>query len=409
MAHRCLLVSVVWCLFHKAENFLTDATSIKMDYLPIGHARVDPILSNDCVSDHVHTFYGPQSGVDPRLLDPTDPLELHTRLANTPVSENTGNVEENKSLYWHPTVYRYDRATDTYNRAVMAHSSAYYVWRTGETRAFPNGFRMIGGYDTEQSLAEWDCVNPQPCALDSCYTENNFFPNTYCDELEVSMRLPSCWDGVTISSPPDHTSHVAYTDTGEFDGKCPDSHPIKVPQIHLFFRIIPYVGGYHTFADGSGIFHSDYVSGWKEDFLQDLLDNCENEGESSMPNFFCEDILTYRDAPKCTDEEECDFGDPDLLEKIRAFQPTQALDVKGMIAAEETCQIVRELPRGTCNGSLVDPSDPIVLPSSNTCDVEKYDLFLSRDESEDHGSEDEGSEDDEEGSEDECESGDDSE
>ena len=203
------------------------------------------------------------------------------------------------------------------------------------------------------------------------------------------MRLPSCWDGMSISSPPDHTSHVAYTDTGEFDGECPGSHPIKVPQIHLFFRIAPYVGGYHTFADGSGVFHADYVSGWKEDFLQDLLDNCENEGESSMPNFFCEDILTYKDAPKCTDEEECDFGDPDLLEKIRAFQPTQPLDVRGTIAAEETCRVVGELPRGTCNGSLVDPSDPILVPSpSNTCDVEQYDFFLSGDESED-GSEDE--------------------
>ena len=94
-------------------------------------------------------------------MDPTDPMELHTRLVNTPVSENTGNVEENKSLYWHPTVYRYDRETDTYNRAVMAQSSAYYVWKTGETRAFPNGFRMIGGYDAAKSQAEWDCVNPQ--------------------------------------------------------------------------------------------------------------------------------------------------------------------------------------------------------------------------------------------------------
>ena len=165
------------------------------------------------------------------------------------------------------------------------------------------------------------------------------------------------------------------------------------------------MGGYHTFADGSGIFHSDYISGWEEDFLQDLLDNCENEGETSVPNFFCEDILTYRDAPKCTDPEECDFGDPELIEKIRAFQPTQPLDIIGTIAAEETCQIVGELPRGTCNGSLVDPMDSIaVRRSPDTCDVEKYDFYLSRDESEDHGS-DEGSEDceGESGSED-CES-----
>ena len=73
------------------------ATSVKMDYLPTGFARVDPILSQDCLSDHVHTFYGPQSGVEPRRLDSSDELEFHSRLVKTPVEENTGNVEENKS------------------------------------------------------------------------------------------------------------------------------------------------------------------------------------------------------------------------------------------------------------------------------------------------------------------------
>merc|ERR1712159_934597 len=380
IAHRFfLLFSVVWCLFHKADDFFIDATSIKMDYLPIGDARVDPILNNECVSDHVHTFYGPQSGVEPRLLNPNDDPELglHTRLVNTPVAENTGNVEENKSLYWHPTVYRYNKTADTYHKATMAGSSAYYVWETGETMAFPNGFRMIGGFNVEQSLANAECVNPGPCLFDDCTTENTFFPSTYCDELEVSMRLPSCWDGVSLSSPPSHTSHVAYTDTGEFFGGCPPSHPIRVPQIQLFFRIMPYPGGHHTFADGSGIFHSDYVSGWNEDFLRDLLDNCNNEGTGAMPNFFCENHLTFRDAPKCTDENTCDFADPNLIQKIRDIQPPP-LDVRGTIVAEETCRLEGALPRGTCNGSLV--VDPV--PSANNiCDEERYE-FVDRSEDE---------------------------
>ena len=61
--------------------------------LPIGHARVDPILQDNCLSDHVHTFYGPQSGVDPRRIDSSNKLELHAKLLATDVSENTGNVE----------------------------------------------------------------------------------------------------------------------------------------------------------------------------------------------------------------------------------------------------------------------------------------------------------------------------
>ena len=321
--------------------------------LPIGHARVDPILTDDCLSDHVHTFYGPQSGVDPRRIDGTDPLELHTKLVATDVSENTGNVEENKSMYWHPAVYKYDQSTSTYTRDVMAQSSAYYIWDTGETTAFPNGFRMIGGFDVEKSYAVAECVNEQPCDGGDCYTENDFFPSSKCDELEVSMTMPNCWDGVGIDSPPDHTSHVTYSEESEFYGDCPASHPVKLPQIQLFFRIMPYDGGWHTFSDGSGVFHADYVSGWEEDVLQELLDTCDNEGAGAMPNFFCENNLTYRDAPKCTDENTCDFSDPNLLKKIQAFQPSPALDVRGAIVAEETAVVVGALPRGTCNGSLV--------------------------------------------------------
>jgi hypothetical protein len=270
------------------------------------------------------------------------------------VEELTGNVEENKSMYWHPTVYKYDRSTKTYTRDIMAQSSAYYVWETGETRAFPNRFQMIGGFDTAKSGAVAECVNEQPCDEGDCYTENTFFPATKCDELEVSMRMPECWDGVSINSPPDHTSHVAYADD---EGECPSSHPVKVPQIHLFFRIMPYDGGWHTFSDGSGVFHADYVSGWDETFLQNVLDNCENDGDGAMPNFFCEDMLTFRDAPKCTDENTCDFGDPNLIEKVRAFQP-EPLDIAGTIVDEETAVVVGDLPSGTCNGSLVGENNP---------------------------------------------------
>merc|ERR1712025_411639 len=156
---------------------------------------------------------------------------------------------------------------------------------------------------------------------------------------------------------------------GEFWGDCPDSHPIALPQIHLFFRIMPYDGGWHTFSDGSDVFHADYVSGWEQDFLQDVLDGCDNEGAGAMPNFFCENFLTFRDAPKCTDEETCDFSDPNLLEKIKAFQPSTPLDVTGTIVAEETAVVVGQLPRGTCKGSLVgddnifDTNNPTSSPT----------------------------------------------
>jgi len=329
-----------------------DATSIKMDYLPIGHMRTDPIITQDCLSDHVHTFYGPAT---PETVRPE--VTYEDLIATTP-DQNTGNVEENKSLYWHPTVYSYDKATDTYTRDVMAHSSAYYVWANGiGTKAFPNGFRMIAGLNPDDPAnfpnAVAECVNESPCEKEDCSTENTFFPSTACDELEVSMSMPTCWDGRLDS--PDHVSHVHYTLDGEFDGECPESHPFRIPQIQLFFRMQPYDGGHHTFSDGSSVFHTDYVSGWDENFLQDVLDNCETDSFAANPNSFCEDHVTFRDAPKCTDEETCDFADPALMEKIRAIQPP-AVDIESIVTPEETEFVVGDLPRGTCTGELL-PKD----------------------------------------------------
>merc|ERR1719159_1196666 len=96
-----------------------NATSIKMDFLPVGHVRTDPIITQECLSDHVHTFYGPQ-----KVRPETD----YQTLINTTPEQNTGNVVENKSLYWHPTVYSCDTASNTCTRDEIAQTSAYYIW-----------------------------------------------------------------------------------------------------------------------------------------------------------------------------------------------------------------------------------------------------------------------------------------
>ena len=229
-----------------------DATSIKMDFLPSGHVRTDPIISQTCLSDHIHTYYGPNLLPYPDIT--------YDDLMATPVDQLTGNVEENKSLYWHPTIFRYDRATQTYARDEIGQSSAYYIWENmepGDTRAFPEHFRMIAGTNgntaTEFPNAMAECVNPSPCQREDCYTENDFFPPTACEELEVSMFFPGCWDGINVDSP-DHMSHVAYTVDGDVGGDCPASHPVRIPVISFFFRIFNYDGGWHTFADESSTY-----------------------------------------------------------------------------------------------------------------------------------------------------------
>jgi len=344
-----------------------DATSIKMDFLPVGHVRTDPIISQTCLSDHVHTFYGPQA---------VHPETDYDTLISTNVSQNTCNVEENKSLYWHPTVYQYDRNTDKYTRDIISQTSAYYIWENDadiKAEAFPNGFKMIAGTkgnsggDFPNAVAE--CVDASDCECDDddCYTENMFFPSQACQELEVSMSFPTCWDGRLDSN--DHMSHVAYTTDGDLEGSCPSTHPLRLPQIQLFFRIMPYNGGWHTFSDGSSIFHADYMSGWDAKFLQGVLDDCETGSLAPNPNSFCDDFVTFRDGPKCKDENTCDFADPRLLQKLQNIQPPP-LDVT-TVTTEESNVVVGNLPRGTCIGTLLPSGEG----DRDECDDECWDIL----------------------------------
>jgi len=62
---------------------------------PSGHARSDPIINDSCTSSHVHTFYGP------KVFHPSTTYE---DLINTPNSQSTSPVNENKYRYSCPVV-----------------------------------------------------------------------------------------------------------------------------------------------------------------------------------------------------------------------------------------------------------------------------------------------------------------
>ncbi len=55
---------------------------------------------------------------------------------------NSGNVLENMSLYWHPTVYEHSPEEDIYRKDDIYFASTYYIWTTGEATAFPDGFKV---------------------------------------------------------------------------------------------------------------------------------------------------------------------------------------------------------------------------------------------------------------------------
>jgi len=346
------------------------ATSFKMDFLSAGTVRTDPLMFNkigNCLSDHVHRFYG---AVSPRTMRP-DVTYADLRSA----TGNTGNVEENKSLYWNPAIYQVRNAnTDqqSFELVDIWFASAYYIFRTGTARAFPAGLKMKASGANAVSRAVAECAGPYPCERnDGCQAygpsnqgQTGFLPTQGCGELEINIKFPTCWDGQNKES--DTGDHVVYStdcgtaDTECFEGDCPSSHPVKLPELHLYVRVLGYEGGAHMFADGTDIFHSDYFSGWDESELQRVLDNCENESEAANPDAFCSDWLTFRGKGK-TEGEQVD--DDTIVSDLNDIQPP-AVDTRATISPEAVTN-VPQVPSGVCTGTLIpDGSEPPAPPGT---------------------------------------------
>ena len=76
-------------------------------------------------------------------------------------------------------------------------------------------------------------------------------------ELELNIKFPTCWDGFNVESK--DQSHVSYAiDCGPdfnecFDFDCPITHPVRIPEIHLYVRILGYEGGAHMFSNETDV------------------------------------------------------------------------------------------------------------------------------------------------------------
>jgi len=348
----------MWFLLLSLPLFV-GGTSIKMDFLSAGTVRTDPLDFTEtgaCLSDHVHRFYGAASNRTMRPEVSYDDLRA--------APGNTGNVEENKSLYWNPVIYQVvnpSSASPTYEAVDVWFASAYYIWRTGQAKTFPAGLKMKASGSNKLARVVAICDGAFTCERTdsggcSQAAGNKFFPKKGCGELEINIKFPTCWDGQNIeSSSGDHVMYAPECDGDEhnecFDFDCPSSHPVRMPEIHLYIRVLGYEGGAHVFSDGSDVFHSDYFSGWDEDQLQTVLDGCENDSEAANPTAFCSSWLTYRGKGK-VDGVQTD--DDEIRSDLETIQPAM-IDTQATISPEAVTGI-SSLPRGVCTGSLI-PGD----------------------------------------------------
>ena len=105
---------------------------------------------------------------------------------------NTGNIEENKSLYWNPAIYKVTNPSGatTFDLVDVWFASAYYLFTTGQATAFPDGLKMRASGDEELARARVVCDGASACEREdeggcvghgpSNQTDHGFLPVHAC-------------------------------------------------------------------------------------------------------------------------------------------------------------------------------------------------------------------------------------
>jgi len=352
-------------LFMVSLPLIAKGSNFVMHFLPAGTVRTDPLTytqDGNCLSEHVHRFFG---ALSPKSMRPE---VTYDDLRAAP--GNTGDVgSDNLSLYWNPVIYKVvnpNSNQQSYEILPVEFASIYYLFKTGNTTAFPKGLKMkIDHKKAPPNKITSECTGPIPCSRTdqggcdgygpSNQANTKFLPLTACEvELFFELIFPTCWDGVNLEHPTN--DHVAYNKECDdeyicFEYDCPASHPIKIPEINLFLVINNYEGGAHVFSDGTDMFHSDFMSGWDVPALQYVLDNCDNGSNIPDGGNFCTPWLKY--SIEVT-EGGTDEADHDMVKRIKATVPP-AVNTQKTISPEKVTN-VSQLPSGKCTGTLLPPS-----------------------------------------------------
>ncbi|KAK8004169.1 hypothetical protein PG989_003888 [Apiospora arundinis] len=301
-------------------------------------ARIDPLVNNNEVGQHVHAIHG-SSG----FSETSGYKDLRGGDCTSCAAK------EDMSAYWTPNMYfQHDDGTFEAVEQIGGMLS-YYLFRDpkNNVKAFPEGFQMIAGSnlrrdyplgdpakpdppqsnwramgqtaqaDLEQRALGFNCLDyskaPEASLFRHFMPTKEYLDQNCPDGIRLELAFPSCWNGKDVDSK-DHKSHMAYPDLVQ-DGNCPEGFDTRL--ITLFYEIIwatnDFKGKPGKFVVSNGDptgfgFHGDFINGWQPDFLQDVVGNCTNpSGEISD----CKMLTLQSEAQ----QNKCKINPPGVLAK----------------------------------------------------------------------------------------------
>ncbi len=247
------------------------------------HAYDDPIVAPGRPgASHLHTFFG-NAG--------TNADSTYESLRNEPAGSTCAGGSLNKSSYWFPSLI--DGATNRVAEPILT----YVYYKTGywgqdgrNVQDFPNGLRMVSGNAAATSpqtdwIVGWDCSTHDGDGVPlQTIRSGSSIPQCGANNLlHMSVMFPQCWNGRDLDSP-DHKSHMAHPN---FQGQCPASHPVLLPQVTINASWNMGSGGSDSLylasdtmlpagaPRGQGL-HADFFEAWDPAARLGFVRNCLN-------------------------------------------------------------------------------------------------------------------------------------
>ncbi len=138
----------------------------------------------------------------------------------------------------------------------------------------------------EAKAVGFNCLNygstAEPTLFRHQMPEKSFIDANCKSGIRVELAFPSCWDGKGLTGGATNKAHVAYPDS-VITGSCPPGFPTRMPGLmyEIIWNVQAFAGmdGSFVFSNGDDSghgYHGDFISGWKEETLQEALDTCTN-------------------------------------------------------------------------------------------------------------------------------------